>query len=669
MNCSTWLWIELIGFDNERADFGVPELLDRAGFVPDAVALLLSNPAFVHDHDGMSEDRTLAPDICCYGGYAASEERERQAWTQHQVRGLVRELHATGTKVYPSVFDMYRTASPWLAEHQEVLYVSRTRGRIESVCPWKRLADGTLYEDFFIARLAEVIGDYGFDGFFGADGYNPPRLPIYDGDFSDDMVEQFCRATGGVLPDHLAGSCDSDRERMAARGEWIWRNRRRDWIDFYATRTAAFWHKLVAAVHALGKQVHVNTTWTKGPFESLYRYGVDYRRLAAAGIDGFVVEAAAAALETLVEPEPRARVLCSFAAAILLNKAYVPGTPMLWLHGVKDTNENWHALRQTPMALESEILTFANLFRCTAEGALERCVDGPVVCLADGIRRHEWEWLRRRWELGFAFAPASVLGATVLWSDRAFEREVDDYIATQRWTVHRLLHHLLARGAAIHAAAGIADLDRVRGAVVVLNAHLWPADELQRALAYGHGPVGLITADAMDTPTPSARFPDPDGSGYLACALYGCAGPLGCGPDLAASPEPVVEAAHTDDLDRLPALFYDPLPFRRVSDAFISLCATAINRCAHPGIRLMPEEAPLSACVLRGQGGELRLLIRNDGHTSVAAEVDIGDPIAEVQFPNATTGMTISPHGSRFCVRVPPRGTALCDVSLARPTR
>jgi len=54
-----WVWVELIGFDNESPDYGVRHYLDTAGFVPDLVSFLLFNPDFVHTHDGMGADRAL----------------------------------------------------------------------------------------------------------------------------------------------------------------------------------------------------------------------------------------------------------------------------------------------------------------------------------------------------------------------------------------------------------------------------------------------------------------------------------------------------------------------------------------------------------------------------------------------------------------------------------
>jgi hypothetical protein len=41
-----WIWTELIAFDNERPDLGVGEYIDKAGFVPTAVCLLIGSPDF-----------------------------------------------------------------------------------------------------------------------------------------------------------------------------------------------------------------------------------------------------------------------------------------------------------------------------------------------------------------------------------------------------------------------------------------------------------------------------------------------------------------------------------------------------------------------------------------------------------------------------------------------
>lgn len=658
------LWIELIGFDNEKSDFGVPEFLDRIGFVPDGIALLLFNPDFIHSHDRGWVDRVFPPDICCYGGYPASEERNRQVWTGRHLAALVGELHSAGIPVFPSVFDLFAVPGPWLAGHPEVLHISRTRGRIPSLCPWKRLADGSFYEDFFVRKLCAVIREYGFDGFFGADGYNPPRIPIYDGDFSDDMVGQFTSFTGTDLPPFVSAPCEEDIGRIQTRGEWIWRNRRREWIEFYTDRTARFWRKVCAALHAEDKRVYVNSTWTRGPFESMYRFGVDYRRLATAGVDGFVLEAAAAALETIAEPESSSRVLHNFTAAILLTKASAPNTPMLWLHGVKDTNEDWHAVRQAPMALESEILTFSHLYHRRTDGETERCVQGPMVCLADCIKDHEWQWLRERWDMGLAAVPPSVLGATLVEFAPVLDRELHEYTAARRWTVHRTLHHLLASGACIQATAAAADIDAVDGTLVVLGAHLWTSEDLVAARLVGrNGPTFLIGyLTGKDIPAPDRRFAETDRADGMVCAVYNV--PDGWVPAPSTGDPDVAELLEDAEMTYLPKLFYEELPYRDVSRHFLKQCAHAINRLSvQRHVRLVEEPPGVALWAMQEADGTLRLLIRNDRFISQRAWVEaVSRRIQAVAHVNSTTHKPVIPSGNRFGVTVPARGAALVRV-------
>ena len=133
-----WMWIELIGFDNELKDFGVDAFVEKAGFAPKVLALLIADPAFIHDHNGMSRPRKLSPGECSYGAHPFNDERNRQQWTNLQVRGLVRELQRHGVKVHFSVFD--HPDQQWMERHPNALYVRKTGERIGSICPWKRLA-------------------------------------------------------------------------------------------------------------------------------------------------------------------------------------------------------------------------------------------------------------------------------------------------------------------------------------------------------------------------------------------------------------------------------------------------------------------------------------------------------------------------------------------------
>ncbi|MHB1458768.1 MAG: hypothetical protein ACYC0V_17805, partial [Armatimonadota bacterium] len=196
-----WIWIELIGFDNAQSDFGVSEYLNNIGFIPNAVSLFITSPDFVHMHSGIEVEVIFPPDYCSYNGHSYNADRERQVWTNHQLKALVAQLHKHGIEVYFSVFTFFlekfferKDREEWVSDHKELLERFKS-GQINcAINALKRLKDGSYYEDFFIPRLVTVVDDYGFDGWHAADGWGPLRLPVYECDYSDDMIKQFTEA-------------------------------------------------------------------------------------------------------------------------------------------------------------------------------------------------------------------------------------------------------------------------------------------------------------------------------------------------------------------------------------------------------------------------------------------------------------------------------------------
>jgi len=657
-----WAWIELLGFDIGASDLGVGALLARMGFVPDGISLLLLNADVVHTHGSRTPDSVFPPDVCSYYGHPGNEERGLQPWTPRLLRRLVETLQAHGTRVYISVFDLFRS-DEWIGRHPELLQRRRNGQQVRSLCPWKRLADGTFYEDVFIPRLALLLRDYGFDGFHCADGFAHQRLPISEGDFSDDMVGQFVATTGVALPAELTGPCDADPARLERRARWLWAERRREWIGFMSARITRFMRKLATAVHGEHKHLVCNSAWTKDPFEALYRYGVDYRANADAGIDAYIVEAAAGASELDgYEKVSGRRALHPFAAAVLLDHACVPLTPLLFLNGIKDTTEEWCLLRHTPPLLEAEIHTMSHLFGVSRDGLPRRVVAGPVACLADGLSAEEWRRLCAHWDLAAAFAPRRILGATLVWSDAAFRAQLDDYIATRRWSMHRLLHHLLERGAPIHSIVRVEHVDRAVGPLVVLNAHLFPPDELARVLADPTRPVIAITAAATLPGNPNLTFSDLGDREGLCCAVYGlqttAPRPIAEEP---AGPDPAADPRTAEEPSGGHAMFYCDLPYRRVSAGFIAACADVLTQTAD-GVRVLTERDAVRVTALEDERGVRRLLIGNDAHWYNKPQIDVGRPIRRLTIGTPFPAVSGPVTGSTFSVRVPGRGMVIVDV-------
>lgn len=652
-----WLWIELIGFDNAQNDFGVGAFLENVGCLPKAISLLLFNADFIHLHNGMAEERRLPYDCCSYGGHPRNQERERQDWSNHQLKGLIQELQKRDIAVYFAVFDMFVTQE-WIGQHPEILHVRKDGLRLHSVCPWKRLSDGTFYEDFFVEQLVRVMRDYRFDGHHGADGYSHPRIPVYDGDFSDDMVGQFQQASEVSLPPEHGTECDDNPERLRQRADWIWSNHRREWIEFYTDRTTRFWKKVVEALHAEGKKVVLNSAWTRDPFEAKYRYGMDYRRLVEAGVDGFIVEAAAAASETERE-ESSAKVLLDFTAMLLLIKACVPETPLYFLHGVKDTREQWNVLHHAPTSLEREVHSLSNVYMNDANGRLRRCASGLVVCLADDIRQHEWQWLREIWELAFDGQPQRVVGATVVWSDAALDNQMEDFITTRRWTTHKLLHNLIAHGAPVCSAVNVNDLASVSGPILALNPHLFPDEELQSLIAYTQGPVAMIGVRPDLLPEPAFQLEDATSPGAPWCGVYGenvsVAVPVANGSNM----EMPVDLMDLTD----PPSFLNDLYCRQASDTFLKICADLIHTCSQ-GVKVLRPVDGVNMMAYEMETGRLRLFVGNDRHGYVVTQLDVGAKIESIRVLTPYPVFPVEPDGSNFTFKLPGRGMVVMELEM-----
>lgn len=206
------LWAEFIAFDNASADFGVAAYLSRMPVKPRGLSLLLADPEIVHAHAGLSRDFPLGDSQCSYFARPWNEERARQSRTAYQLRGLVAELKRHEVEVYPSFFDVsmavdsgylkrfgaVRKPSFWIDSHPEALCQARDGSRRNGVCVIKRLSDGTFYRDFFTRQLVRFLKDYGFAGWHACDGYGHPRVPVSEGDFSDDIVSQFVAEASAV---------------------------------------------------------------------------------------------------------------------------------------------------------------------------------------------------------------------------------------------------------------------------------------------------------------------------------------------------------------------------------------------------------------------------------------------------------------------------------------
>lgn len=664
-NCEHWIWTELIGFDNRQRDFGARAYLDNAGFVPDTISLLLSSIDFVLQHKGMDKEYRLPPDVCSREGHEHNQDRKRQKWTNLQLRGLVRQLQKHGVAVYANVFPSYhhnRHHHEWASDHPEVLAQWSALKRRGDTHILKRLANGTYFEDIFLARLLDVMRDYGFDGWHGGDGFGDVGGPIFAVDFSDDMTGQFCAARDITLPPEIARDCAEDYERLQQRVQWIWQNRRRDWIEFHADRSARFWQKAVELLHRAGKKAAVNSCRAHEPFETLYAYGYDYRRLAATDVDAIVTETVAAG----VALDPRSD--CSgphrhddFLAQIMLIKACMPETKLIFLHNVHDIVEQWDAIRHAPTILEREIYSMANLYHVSRNGKLRRCADGFLACLGDGIRHEEWQWLQRRWKLAFGPLPRRVHGATVIWSNAAVDNQIDDFTATRTWPAHSILYRLMTAGAPVQTVAPIEALAHVQGAILVLNLHLFPEAERQKILAYRNGPVVAITRKGDRLSAADLAFDDVYPPHELHCAVWGASVRI----------ETKIEK---EGVENIPADmrtvtdtagFWDHLYQRNVSQGFIAACAEAVVKVTGDFVPFA-DRASNAVLLSEPAKGKLRVVVKSRVPVYTRPTIDLKRTIRAAKVLTEFPMMPPQVDGSKLTVRVPPKGIVVVDLQMIK---
>lgn len=458
------VWIELIGFDNTKPDFGVGELLSRMKIKPSKMALLLCDTELLHAHRGLEEDFKIGAQHCSYVARPYNTERKRQDdWTAFQLRELNRTLQRNGIEVYAAFFDyvMFKESAEkrgidsydvWNQQHKELLFTQANGTTFGSICHFKHLSDGRLYEDFLAEQLPAFLTDYCFDGWLACDGFAHPRLPIYKGDFSDDVTGQFESFSCKKLP----------KGTVAERSAFILGKLRYEWMQFCVKRQGEFIWKTVSAAKSAGKKVIAFNAWTRDPFEAIWRYGTDYRDIRDAGVDGMVVECCAGVitLEGWNHGED-AEMLDKNRATILRISAFLPELPLIQLFGVKDDCEEYCVLRHSPTMAATEVQVLGAM-QSAVTG--EKCLSGELVCLGDAIEKSEWHFLDDTMKSIFDIDCGSPMSPLLLWSDKAMERELKAY---SNWPVcnsFRITSELIANGLPLSlcgdAAAALANPER-----------------------------------------------------------------------------------------------------------------------------------------------------------------------------------------------------------------
>ncbi|MBQ4631704.1 MAG: hypothetical protein IJB70_12065 [Clostridia bacterium] len=481
------IWTPLIGFDRDQPDCGVGEYLDTTGFIPAALSVFIFHPDIINEHENMDKEFTFHIDFCHYFGAPRNEYRERQPWTNYDLRKLGKNLADRGVEAFIGVDGVYLENSrhyEWQSDHLELLSYG-VNGRMK-LNVLKRFKDGTYYEDFFVDKVVRCLTDYGFAGLHVSDCFCPPGYSISNGDFSCDMLEQFAAHSGVTYPDEIAKRFGYDEQSdIEERQKFIWGNLRREWIEFYVWRWKKFWTKVSTALHAIGKKIMINNAWCADPFEALYRYGIDYRVFYESGVDYLLAETVPTASELL---DCRPYIFQQYMSHAQMMHVFNPDNNLNALLGVRDCTEGWDAIHHIPTRLEKDMYYLANMYT-KHNGEYKHSVAGYMVTLGDGIVKSEWEWLEERGELAYGVKPVDIIAPTIVWSDHAHYALLDEYIDSRRPSTHKQYFEAQRKNASTGAAVRIEELSGVNGSIFVPNFDLFAPDEQKTILSFDRGTV------------------------------------------------------------------------------------------------------------------------------------------------------------------------------------
>ena len=605
------------------------------------------------------------------------------------MRTLAENLTNNGIEAYLGIMGVYLEDTrhkEWQSDHRELLSIG-VNGKM-NLNPLKRFKDGTFFEDFFAEKVVKTTTDYGFSGIHVSDFFCPPEHSIVNGDFSTDMIEQFVEQSGVDLPENISSRMGYDeKEDISTRQEYIWNNLRRKWIDFYVWRWEKFWTKISAVLHRAGKKIMVNNAWCSDPFEALYRYGIDYRKFYESGVDYIIAETVPTGQELFNKGFVRFNQFMSMAQVM---SAYNPDEKLLTLLGVKDCTEEWDVLHHAPTRLERDMYTLATLYKQVGN-KYQTSTDGYVVTLGDGITADEWTWIRERSDIAFSEVPNKILVPSVVWSDNAHHKLLDEYIKLRRPSLHKQMYELQNHNASFGAVVRIEELENTSGAIFVPNFDLLTDDEKNKVLSYKNGVV-ICTApsDYVKENTNNCFSFDDKYAAYKMTAFVlniKEADDIKLKVDEFFSvDETVVEPTGNPEYWVDGRFFKANMPFRAMSEAFLKSCAYIINKADNT---VFESDARILPVLL--ENGKYRLFVFNSDNIYAGFKIFINKEFEKIEtvskYPVITPryvykvnpwaakfdgakaesiaiGLETDETPSGFLAKVAPYGVSIFDITL-----
>lgn len=671
------IWLQLLGFERNDPDKGVSRFLDSTGFIPDSVCGLLFNADFVHLNRRMDEEYELFPDNCSYRGVIKNRERERQPWTNYDLKELVKSLKQKGIDFYAGIMGCYignRFHYEWLSDHPE-MQSFRIEGDGE-LCCLKHLKDGRLYEDFFAERLVETLCDYDMAGVHLSDAFCPINV-LYSGDWSTDMIMQFLEHSNIKLPVQVVSTIGDDSvSARRVRHEYIWGNLRKEWIQFYEWRWQCFFKKVCDAVHSVGKKVWVLGMYCTDPFETRYIYGFDCKKVMDAGVDCITANILPTSV-TLEKPE-LPYYFHRMHTILPLLKAHVGERKILSMIGVQDASEEWSVLEHFPVMLERDIVTSGSYVSGSSKG-FSPASDGLFFCLGDGISADGWSFLKKCTDCGFDNKNEVPMSPMMLWSEHQHDAILTEYIKNRRASAHKQCFEVEKAGALLGGTVVSDGLSGFEGALFVPNYDLLSKKEQKMLNEAKFMWLGTATCEAEMPSGVTYTFDDVSGDSEM--RAFVCNFQLS--QELEHETEKLISendetASRRNEPERKIYPLYEELPFAKISHGFIKAIAIVLNEMCSV---LTSVGCNLPSRVTKTDDGHLKLVIYNpfdNGYVTavVTSKLDMESVKVLSSFPllpprflsDGEQGMYYDfskKHSTkkRFTVKLAPSGVTVVDIN------
>ena len=469
-------WTELCWFNSSEEDFGINKVIKDIGNKVDGFVFLFSNIGFYNNFNISDKEIELNIADCVYGGIKRDVNREKLRWTNFQLKGLIQALHSLNIKAYATVFDnaLNYCEDDFAFNHKEILqktFDNKENGVIDLT---SKLNNKTLYVDFLSEKILQVLNYYNFDGAHLADGISSYRIPVQINDFSSERLAEFKKYVDEKASrdiDKIINIKTTTYSDYKKRSYLIWNNYKYEWIRFCCDIWAKSFNLLTKKIKSK-KSVIINSAWLRDPFESIYRYAMDFSLIDFSNIDVIVFNDVNRRITSKqddcgfhIGKEDYLYCNMDSASVMMLTKA-MTNKSVYNLVPIRDTNEGWEVIKDCPHSYFSKCVRKNAVFYFN--GKYQKISEGNLFCLSTNVKENEWKKIKQ-YEEDSLFDNYKPYGYCLYFSKDSVNNEIKDYINSRRASTFWQLKKLQSAGMQVYTVTDFNSIEKIDMPLVCIN--------------------------------------------------------------------------------------------------------------------------------------------------------------------------------------------------------